>query len=201
MSLQGVCNPVSVSIFANTTNTVTSSTNILSQVAELKLVDTNKENEASTPVNVENFQLHGEGVTELTNPTAEGANANAVYPIQVLTTPSITPQLYILLMTMEDSTSDPALKDEIKQSFLILDENLNLQSDGQMQRLQDADANMLISKLKEPQRTSTPTFDENGLGSLNDTIVGGYLQTIQTPKEAGAVNGHVNSGAKDLYQE
>ena len=163
--LEGVCKPVLVSTLSNTTNTVTSASNILTQVTDLKIVDA--ENCQNIPTNC--LQIPATSVTSNTDIATNSHAANVIIPVQTITNTSNTEQMYVMAMTFDDETmgTDNTIKEDVGRSLLFLETDLNLAPGT------NATSNK-INDLKEPQRTSTPTFDENCIGNFNDTIIGGH---------------------------
>ena len=151
-----VCNNVTESVSANTntTNTVSTSTNsILTQVADLKLVDAQTYQNEAEKTNKEMFQLN------TIVPSLQ------VYPIQnVLTNTTNSSEVYVVSMTVDDDLEQKQVNMDITKSIQILDRDINLNDLTQ------------IPDFKEPQRSSTPNFDETaiGIGNINDTIIDGH---------------------------
>ena len=113
--------------------------------------------------NIESLQFPG--AMDIPNSIPTCTDPNIMYPVGVVTTTSNTPQMYVLSMTVDEDDGDGLQQQEqIKKSIEILDADLN-----------GHDANLDIRRIQEPQRTSTPTFDDNAITSLNDTILDGNL--------------------------
>ena len=84
--------------------------------------------------------------------------------MNIVTQPTTPSQMYVLSMSVkDDSVSLPGndLHAEVAKSIDIVDRDVNLEQ-------------VDIITLKEPQRTSTPNFDENNPANFNDTIIDGH---------------------------
>ena len=156
-----VCDPTVNAISSNTTNTSTSS--ILNQVAQMTLVDGLQYQKASTfqEINVQTLpNLYGTSV-----PTSSSNPPLVSIPVEVLTGTNKSSQMYVLSMTFDDKPANiqtTEVQEQVAQSILLLqdkEENLDMKE---------------ISKIEEPQRSSTPKFDDLNTG-LNDTILDGNL--------------------------
>ena len=157
-----------------TNTSMTSTSEIANQVADLQLIDPDtKASIASTNIVEVLNNLPGTSVT-----TTEKKNLNdqILYldennqllqvPVEVLSKfAQDTPQVYILSMQFDDdnSTGNEEIKGTVKQTIEMLEEEDKLNE-------------VEIKDLKEPQRASTPKFDENVLSNLDDTILEGNLQ-------------------------
>ena len=168
--VDSVCNPVTVTNYCNTTNTVTSTTNILNQVAELKIVDGQQyHQEINSQVchgdDVLNDQVLAIPTEAITALATDKKGQLKMFSVDVMTNTTNTSQMYVLSMTFDEDSVNAnerkAVQEQVQQSILILDKEARLQHD--------------ITAMSEPQRSSTPTFDETGLGTLNDTIIDGHI--------------------------
>ena len=161
---QSVCNPVMVnSNLSHTTNTVSSTTSILNQVADMKIVDGNAKTEVGTKLPMQTVVHHHDLPQLMTVQGASGDNnLLQMLPVKVLTGTTSSSQVYVLSMTISDDEKNDEenqtkLQEQVANSILVLDKDI-----------QQGAANI---ELKEPQRSSTPKFDE----LLNDTIIDGHL--------------------------
>ena len=161
---QSVCNPVMVnSNLSHTTNTVSSTTSILNQVADMKIVDGNAKTEVGTKLPMQTVVHHHDLPQLMTvQGTSGDNNLLQMLPVKVLTGTTSSSQVYVLSMTISDDEKNDEenqtkLQEQVANSILVLDKDI-----------QQGAANI---ELKEPQRSSTPKFDE----LLNDTIIDGHL--------------------------
>ena len=100
--------------------------------------------------------------------TEKEPNLLQLCPVQpnVLTNTTNSSQMYVLSMTFDDDQNENAVQTdnaEVSKSIEILEKNINYEK----------------VKLQEPQRTSTPTFEDTSIGNFNDTILDGHLQEPQ----------------------
>ena len=176
--VQEVSMPATLNSVTAITNTVTNTSTIRDQVAQMSLVDVQNCNQASTSVK-NNFT-----VQTLNLPGAADGDGNKLlqlYPVHVLTGTgtTTTPEMYVLLMEIDDGTDSSSLlaqeevHEQVAKTITLLEKNDNIE-------------NLDISKLQEPQRSSTSKFDPESKDVLNDTILDGNIQR----KEEHAVTEH-----------
>ena len=167
---------------------IAGTTGIVNQISQLHLVDTVPG--TSVPA-LNNNTLPGTSVHRLKTDTLPGTSVNLLktdmckpgtsgtdlekqtvlyldenneilqVPVEVLSNfAQNTSEVYVLSVELEqDSTGTSEIKEDVAKSIQILDDDLDN-----------------IEDLKEPQRSSTPKFDETGILNMNDTILDGNLR-------------------------
>ena len=184
--VQEVCTSTdTVNSISPSTNTITSTSTILNQVAHMALVDAQSYKASDTPqeLNVNGLQL----------PATMGNDGNLVemYPVKVLTGTTNSQQVYVLSMTFDDGSEHQEVQEDVCEHVMQMIDMLQKEEKDVLE-VNEPDKNYTaplvkmenfeldINGLQEPQRSSTPKFQENG---LNETIIEGNIANGKEPTD------------------